>query len=113
MTWIYNITASEIINYVVHLFRIKSMRTFIYTFVHCQRSGSTESDADQLHQSMLEANLSTEVALVVLDIISIYSNSFRVSSISSAQRLGNDSPGTVFNMSIKTHALMHFYYNSG
>ena len=50
----------------------------LVTLVSCV-VGPTESEASALHRTMLEANLSSEVALIVLDVISMYSTSFRVS----------------------------------
>ncbi len=36
------------------------------------------SEADAMFRTMLEANLSSEVAMIVLDVVSLYTNHFKV-----------------------------------
>ena len=38
----------------------------------------SQSEADAMWRAMLEANLSSEVAVIVLDIVSLYTVSFKV-----------------------------------
>jgi len=40
--------------------------------------GSTQSDADGAHQAAMEASLSVEVSMIVLDTVTLYVNSFKV-----------------------------------
>jgi len=40
--------------------------------------GSTQSEASGAHQAMMEASLSVEVSMVVLDTVTLYVNSFKV-----------------------------------
>ncbi len=41
-------------------------------------SAPTSSEADAIFRTMMEANLSSEVALVVLDVVSLYTTHFKV-----------------------------------
>jgi len=40
--------------------------------------GYGHSDADVLHQSLLEANIATEVCLTILDTLSLFTMAFKV-----------------------------------
>jgi len=40
--------------------------------------GATQSDPTGLQQAVMEANLSVEVAMIVLDTVTLYVNSFKV-----------------------------------
>lgn len=42
--------------------------------------GYGHSDADVLHQSLLEANIATEVCLTILDTLSLFTMAFKVCS---------------------------------
>lgn len=42
------------------------------------RAGYGHSDADVLHQSLLEANIATEVCLTALDTLSLFTLAFKV-----------------------------------
>jgi len=40
--------------------------------------GATQSEPTGAQQALMEANLSTEVAMIVLDTVTLYVNSFKV-----------------------------------
>ncbi len=46
-------------------------------------SVGTSSEADAVLRTMMEANLSSEVALIVLDTVSLFTQHFKVSSAAS------------------------------
>ena len=47
--------------------------------VYCCVLAASQSEADAMLQAMMEANLSSEVAIGVLDIITLYTVHFKVS----------------------------------
>lgn len=59
----------------VNLLRLHERPTAVLL---CVFSAYSHSDADVLNQSLLEANIATEVCLTVLDTLSIFIMSFKV-----------------------------------
>ena len=41
-------------------------------------SGPSPSDVEAMYRTMLEANLSSDVAMIVLDVVSLYTQHFKV-----------------------------------
>ena len=55
-------------------------KRFLYIELFCVSVG-TSSEADALLRTIMEANLSSEVALIVLDVVSLYTQHFKVNHL--------------------------------